>query len=722
MPNLVIVSNRLPVSVKKVDGKLEFFPSTGGLATGLSSYTNKLGTKWIGWPGIPSDGLTEADRAHVARELRKQRCYPVFLTQQQIDEFYSGFSNSVLWPLMHDLPVDPTPPGTWQAYKAVNEQYADEVLRLSSAGSTVWVHDYQLMLMPEMIRRAGRKDRIGFFLHIPFPAAKVLTQISQAKVLLHGLLGADLIGFHTRRYAEQFMSDCEELLGTLRDRDRLLVGKRSVRVTEFPMGIDYTRFEQATKLPANRLNAAKLRRKYRGQKIIVSVDRLDLTKGLVERITAYQTLLRQNPDLLGKVVLVMIVAPSRTDVPAYKKLKLQLDETLESIRDEFETPKWKPVDFIYEVVPLDRVMTYYQMADVAFIAPIIDGMNLVAKEFIASKKDNDGVLVLSETAGAAEELRDAIRVNPAKPQTMVRGLKQAINLPQRELQRRAKTMQKHIREFTVQKWAESFMDNLQRPLPIKPPLPKTLTATRTTRLVKDYAKASKRLLLLDYDGVLRAFETDPAAAKPSAVVTRLLRKLGSDPKNDLMIVSGRSRDDLGTWFGDLPIGLAAEHGALIRRKAGKNWHHTSSSGLEWRREVIDLFEYFAAETPGALVEQKEWAVVWHYRAAKPYYAQKNLVALRRLLRPAVKRYGLRLLEGNKVLEVRPSDVNKRRAAQEWLVHDHDFILCIGDDVTDEDMFTAVPAGSYSIKVGGGQTAANYRLKNVDEVIKLLGRL
>jgi trehalose 6-phosphate synthase/phosphatase len=329
--------------------------------------------------------------------------------------------------------------------------------------------------------------------------------------------------------------------------------------------------------------------------------------------------------------------------------------------------------------------------------------------------------VLSRTIGAAAELKDAIQVNPIERGSLVKGLARALSTPKAEIRRRASRMQQHLQQFTVQNWADLFMGSL--PQSTKNfRRPKVLSTEHQQALIGDYMNASKRLLLLDYDGVLRGFETDPAAAKPSREVVQLLRQLGKDSKNDLMIISGRSKADLGAWFGKLPIAIAAEHGALIRRKGGKNWHKTSSSGLDWRHPVSVLFKHYSNLTPGALVEQKEWAVVWHYRAASPYYAQKHLVALRRLVRPMAEEYDLQILEGNKVLEVRPSDVSKRRAAQEWLIHDHDFMLCIGDDTTDEDMFVALPPHAYTIKVGRGQTHARFRVKNVDEVLNLLAML
>jgi trehalose 6-phosphate synthase/phosphatase len=732
--SLVIVSNRLPVSVRKVDGKLEFFPSTGGLATGLASYTSLPGTKWIGWPGVASDSLTDAERERITKRLRRERCYPVFLTQAQIDEFYSGYSNSVLWPLFHDLELSEQSKNCWPAYKRVNRLFADMVLELTPAGSTIWVHDYQLLLVPEMLRQAERGDRIGHFLHIPFPELSQLRRLREAKYLLRGVLGADLAGFHTRSYAANFVAACDALLGTGAATNYVEHTGRIVHVLDFPMGIDYGRFMEALRQPSNRRALVGLRREYRGLKVILTVDRLDPSKGLVERLEAYRSLLRQNPHLHGRVVMVMVVSPSRTDVREYQRLKERLDALLAEIDAEFgrgtggtngsahasadsggrstetgiQTDAWQPVDYKYETLPLETVMLYYQLADVAFITPLRDGMNLVAKEYLASKPG--GALVLSQTAGAAEELRDAIQVDPGQPWTLVRGLKQALTLPKQELQVRARRMRQHIGKHTVQHWATNFIDTLQRPpQAVQRALPRPLTARRSAALVGAYCKAAKRLILLDYDGTLREFVNDPMAAKPTSELRRVLRRLGENPANEVVLVSGRSKENLAEWFGDLPVALAAEHGAFFRRRGGKNWHRNSQIAPGWQQPITDLFMDHTATTPGAFVEQKNAAVVWHYRAARPYDAQKSLVAIRRQLKPLLAQYGLLMKAGNKVLEVHAADISKGRVAQEWLIHDHDFVLTIGDDTTDEDMFTALSPAAYSIKVGLGTTAARFRL-------------
>lgn len=723
MGNLVIVSNRLPVSVKRVDGVLDFYPSTGGLATALSSYIKKDNCIWIGWPGIASDDLTFAEKKLITNELQKHHCRPIFLTQKQLDEYYNGYSNGVLWPLFHDLPVETGGSATnWKAYQTVNKQFAEAAIELSQPGSTIWVHDYQLMLVPLFIREQRPTDKLGFFLHIPFPSNKKLSTIKEAQSLIEGVLGANLIGFHISSYTKNFLDSCRAHHIGIVGGKQVALAHHAVQVTEFPIGIDYARFVRGLQQSSVRSQYRKLQWKYRGKKVILTVDRLDPTKGLAERLLAYEKLLQQNPDLHRKVVMVMLATPNRTDIDVNKRLKVRVEALVKKINKKFGNDTWEPVEYTYDTLPLESIIPLYERADVAFIAPIRDGMNLVAKEYLASKPKHNGVLVLSSTAGAAEELKDAILVNPKKPATLVEGLSKALTMPKRELTRRASSMQNHIQEFTVQAWADNFIKTLQRSRSMSPVKTKHFSDLQANDTIAAYHGAAKRLLLFDYDGVLRKFVPNPAAAKPNKQVLNLLKRLGGDPCNDLVIVSGRSKEDLGNWFGDLPIALAAEHGAFFRRNGGKNWHKTTNSTTDWQKPVVALFEQYAEMTPGALVERKQWSIVWHYRAASAYYAQKHLVILRRLLVPIVKAHSLSIKEGNKVLEVHPSDISKGRVVQEWLIHDHDFVLCLGDDVTDEEMFASLPHQAISIKVGKGATAARYRIKGVTEVLNFLSKL
>ena len=726
MSQVIIVSNRLPVSVKKEDGELVFYPSIGGIATGLASYADDRRNRWIGWPGIASDELTGNDRQVIVDELAKHNCSPVFLSQRQIDDFYNGYSNTVLWPLFHNLtrraaPDTETRGRWWRTYRSINEQYAAAALNLAETGTRVWVHDYQLLLVPELLR-AGRSDIItGFFLHIPFPAFKTFARLPEYKKLLRGMLGADVVGFHTPSYVANFLESSvaagvADALGT-----ELVIEDRAVRVADFPMGIDYEKYAAATKSKAVKEAVRRYRKRYKRLKVIVAVDRLDPTKGLVERLRAYATLLERNPRLRGKVVFSMVAAPSRTDIPAYQQLTKRLASLVGEINTAYGSPKWQPVDYMNFTQPFEEVTALFQIADVAFIAPLRDGMNLAAKEFVASKHKS-GVLILSETAGAAEELQDALLVNPKRPETLVDALEQALKMRKRELRVRLRRMQQQLATNTVQEWAHEFVSTLQQPVPGTPVIVRTLKGKLELALLNDWRQAKKRLLLLDYDGSLVPFTEDYKAARPPKALIQLLETLSADQATDLVLISGRSAEDLQAWFGHLPINLVAEHGATVKSARGKSWQTIEKVDTQWKKLLQPVLEKYAGLAPGAIVEVKPHSLVWHYRAASPYYAQKYAVILKRVLKPALKKYGLELLQGNKVLEIKNPRITKGMAAQRWLRRDYGFILAIGDDITDEDLFSALPLAAHSIRVGHGRTGAHYRLASSKETVNLLKKL
>jgi len=357
---------------------------------------------------------------------------------------------------------------------------------------------------------------------------------------------------------------------------------------------------------------------------------------------------------------------------------------------------------------------------VAFIAPLRDGMNLAAKEFVASAGGR-GALILSETAGAAGELKDALLVNPRQPETMVDALYEALMMRKRELKRRLKSMRQVLAINTVHDWAKDFVGTLQQPVP-GTHLTRSLNPKLTSKLLADYQGAGRRLLLLDYDGSLVPLVSNFRQATPSSSLLKLLGELCAQPKTDVVLVSGRSAADLQGWFGKLPINLIAEHGAAVRKAGSQNWRTIEKVDTRWKRQLEPVLNSFAQQTPGARVERKDHSLVWHYRSTTPYHAQKNLVGLRTFIRPLLRKYGLEMMRGNKIIEIKNPAVSKGAAAAPWLARRYDFILALGDDITDEELFKVLPATAYSLRVGRGHTAARFRLPGHKDVLALLRRM
>ena len=726
MSQVIIVSNRLPVSVKKVDGHLSFNRTIGGLAGGLSSYVKNRKNIWIGWPGIASDELNEDEKQRVVVELAKYHYVPVFLTRRQIDEFYNGYSNTVIWPLFHNLAAwekdHQKIERWWRTYQRVNELYQRTIVEACAPGSRIWVHDYQLMLVPDMVRKVRADVITGFFLHIPFPSRQVLTRIKHHKQVMKGMLGADVVGLHTPSYVANFLEGGVASGLAVANGSELVIDDRGVSVSDFPMGIDYEKYSSATRSKDVTKAVRYYRKRYKRRKLIVSVDRLDPSKGLIERLTAYHTLLNRNPKLKGKIIFAMVAAPSRTDIPAYRQLSERLSALANEINTEFGTANWQPVDYMNNGKPFEDVTALFRIADVAFIAPLRDGMNLAAKEFVASKR-KPGVLILSQTAGAADELQDALLVDPQQPESLVEALEVGLKMRKRELRRRLKRMKLQLSTNTVHGWAQDFVATLQKPIPGTPAL-RTLTIKGKLErgLLDDYSHAKKRLLLLDYDGSLVPFTENYQQAKPPQSLLTLLDVLGSNTNNAVVLISGRSADDLENWFGDLPINLVAEHGAARKAPGAKSWRTLEEVDNQWKQILKPILEKYAGLAVGARLEIKPHSLVWHYRGVSPYYAQKYTVIIKRILKPHLKSHGLELLQGNKILEIKNPLVSKGTAADRWLSRNYDFVLALGDDMTDEELFAALPPDAYGIKIGRGRTLAPYRLASYKQTRALLKKL
>ena len=430
MPRLIVVSNRLPVSITKSAGEIHLARSAGGVATGLSSLCRSYEGVWIGWPGTTSEKLTDVEKDEIAVKLADEDCLPVFLSQKQVQNYYRGFSNKTIWPLFHYFPSNTIYEDRfWKTYKQVNEIFCDEVIKLAKPSDRIWIHDYQLMLLPQMIRERVAGAKIGFFLHIPFPSFELFRLLLWREEILNGLLGADLIGFHTYDYVRHFLSSVSRIAGLEQSLGKLNVGNRIVKVDAFPMGINYEKYSQAAKAADTQEEIRKIRRKVGDRKIIISVDRLDYTKGIIKRLEAFDLFLSENPGYKEKVTLIVVAVPSRTEVVYYKTVRSELEHRVGRVNGEHSTIGWMPVWYLYRFLTFERLTALYNVADVALVTPLRDGMNLIAKEFVAAKTDGKGVLVLSETAGAASELGEALIVNANNKAATARAIKEALEMP-----------------------------------------------------------------------------------------------------------------------------------------------------------------------------------------------------------------------------------------------------------------------------------------------------
>lgn len=717
MSKTIIVSNRLPVRILEESNALSFTPSEGGLATGLGSIYQHGNNIWIGWPGKT---IEHSKEQLVSNELNKLRLEPVFLSDEEIKGYYEGFSNELLWPIFHYTSTYAQfDPESWETYKRVNEKFCEVVLRHLEPGDTLWVHDYQLLLLPGMVREKLPDVTIAFFQHIPFPSQEIFRLIPWRKELLKGMIGADLIGFHTFDDVRHFISAATHLLSLKVDANHLIAGNRAVAVEPFPMGIDFKKFSELSKAPKVQENIKELKTLYKDQKIILSIDRLDYSKGILQRLQAFELFLQEHPEQHEKIVFYMIVVPSRDTVPEYQKLKHEIDRTVGNINANYRSLNWLPIIYFYQSFAIENLSALYNLADVCLITSLRDGMNLVSKEYVASRNDNKGVLILSEMAGASKELIDAIIVNPTNIYELKEAVETALIMPEEEVVERMSSMRFMVAKFNISHWVKIFMERLKEVKRTQESMKTKSINSSVLRQIKNaYSSAKERLILLDYDGTLVEFKKQIEQAVPDEELYSLLDTLQSDPKNTLIIISGRNHKTLENWFGKKTYRLIAEHGAWS--KTNDQWVQIPGLSSSWKEKVNALMEAFSDRTPGSFIEEKSHSLVWHYRKVQKGLGDLRGNELLDNLRYLTAPDGLQLLNGNKVIEVKNTEVNKGKATLKSLDSGNfDFILAMGDDYTDEDTFKALPEDSFTIKVGSDSSAARYFVDNPTQVRKFL---
>ncbi len=704
---LIIISNRLPVRAQTDEHGISFIRSEGGLATGLGSLETKIEKHWIGWPGLYAED--DKQEKHIRKELKKQNFHPVFLNPDQIENFYEGYSNKVIWPLCHYFFAHiEYKTEYWEAYQEVNKLFSIAANELIQPDDIVWVQDYQLMLLPGMIRKEHKELSIGYFHHIPFPSYELFRVLPERAEILEGLIGADLIAFHTHDYMRHFISSAYRVLDLDFTLDEAQVGNRVVHVDTFPMGINFDLYHDTILKPEVKEIATTLHKEYGNEKLILSVDRLDYSKGIVHRLNGFEQFLENNPEYKEKVSLAMIVVPSRDSVDIYADLKTSIEQTISNINGKYATMNWTPIHYFYRSFPFEELIAMYHIADIGLVTPLRDGMNLVAKEYVATKRDNPGVLILSEMAGAAIELTEALIVNPNDAKAIENAILQAIEMPEGEQFERIQQMQEVISRQTVNKWADDFFQELtyikQQTSDLQD---KQISRIDSDKIINEYKNAKKRLIILDYDGTLAPFRKRPQDAAPSEELLSILRKLAADEKNTVVISSGRDHQTLDKWLGDLPILFAAEHGAFFKEDGV--WHENISFP-QWNDEIIDIFQQITNRTPKSKIEIKKTAIVWHYRNTDAWLADLRVKQLiNRLINPC-SRLNLQVMRGNKIVEIKSPDFSKGTEAKRLLAKDnYDYVMAMGDDVTDDDMFHALPDDSITIKIGENSDYAKYNL-------------
>ena len=715
---LINVSNRLPITI---DGD-QIKRSSGGLVAALAGLpANEYEAHWLGWPG----GAVETDQQEeIARRLvEEQGCTPVFLTEKEAAAHYEGFSNSSVWPLLHCMPdYLRYEAGWWEAYQAVNQRFADQVLSTATEDSLVWVHDYQLLLVPAMLRAARPGLRIGFFLHTPFPAYDVFRCHPRRRELVEGMLGADLLGFHTLGYLRHFRSAALRLLDVTAEINHVRTADgHGAMLGVYPIGIHAAKFNETLDAPGHAERQRKFRDTFQGKQIVLSVERMDYTKGILHRLEAVDCYLAglENRD---EIKFIFVSVPSREGVEEYQDLRAEVESRVGRLNGKYATLHNSPIHFIHGSVEFDDLCALYSIADAGLVTPLVDGMNLVAKEFLACQRGRFAPLILSEFAGAAEELVGALLVNPYDPPTVAANIARALTMPAEERQRRGEGMHARVMDFDAAWWAKSFIDDLSAPVAARQEAGGNGEVAELARRLEEAAEAGAKILLfLDYDGTLRDIMANASDAYPTAELRALFDDLATRANVEVTIISGRRGTDLEKFCGDYPFALIAEHGAATRPPGEKTWTWQPDDGGAWRKDVRAILRLYEQATPGSHVEEKRTSLVWHYRQVEEEFGEWKARQLTEELAVLTTDAPVRVRRGKKIVEIVATQTSKGAAVGRRLQdEDGDWLaLCAGDDTTDESMFALETERLLSVKVGPGATAAQYRVNDPAALIRLL---
>ncbi|MCF8381542.1 MAG: bifunctional alpha,alpha-trehalose-phosphate synthase (UDP-forming)/trehalose-phosphatase [Bacteroidales bacterium] len=732
MSRIFFVSNLLPLKVSvNEQNRVTLENRIGGFSSGLTNFYKENSSAWLGTTGLCDKNLNSNQKIEVEKELEKRDCYTLCLKKKDRSRFLDGYANKTIWPVFHYFQEIATYKNDdWKSYVKVNQKYADRLAELIRPDDKIWIHDYHLMLLPKMLREKFPDLSIGYFQHIPFPSFEIFRMIPHRIEILEGLLGADLIGFHTYDYERHFLSSVRRLLGLETYFNQIRYEKRVLKADNFPMGIDYEKYNNKA-LELINATPPELKefknqiethiRRQPENKIILSIDWLDYSKGLLNRILSFKIFLKNYPEMHGKVTLLLFVTPPNESISEYKKIKSQLDEQVGTINSEYGRIDWTPIHYLYTELSFDELVQVFLCSDVALITPTRDGMNLIAKEYVASRPGKMGVLILSELAGAAKELGEALIVNPNSHAEIADSIYRALTMEEAEVFEMNSALQKRLSTYTESKWAKDFISSLESVKKLQAfNLTKKLNISLSSIIKKAYDKSEKRIIFLDYDGTLQGFFKNPQDAKPDEDLYKIINKLASDQQNHIIIISGRDKETLTEWFRGIDhLNFIAEHGVWYRED-NDEWQMMDAIDKEWMKIIRPTLEFYVDRTPRSFIETKNYSLVWHYRKADPDLGLQRSLELKDELQSLVTNLNLEIMDGDNVIEIKNAGINKGRASLSRMGNqEFDFILAIGDDWTDEFTFNAMPEKAYTIKVGNKPTRANYYVENFNNVREFL---
>lgn len=711
--------------------------------------------------------LDSDDKDHIeeliSNDHKTANVHPIWLLRRD-QQRWRQYAENVIWPAFHYIMGTPSDGREesqwWYDYVKFNEAYASKIVQNYKEGDIIWIHDYYLMLLPQLIRMQLPNAIVGFFMHCPFPSSEYFRALPKRQQLLDGMLGANKISFQNYSFARHFLSSCKRILGAETTPDSVAMYGETIHIDALPVGIDVDKIEKDCFNKEIDLKVKAIRELHHGKKIIVGRDRLDTVRGVVQKLQAFETFLEMYPDLRDKVTLIQVSSPN---VLHSTKVETQVTELVSSINGKFGSLNSTPVEHYQMRIPKEDYFALLRVADLCVISSVRDGMNTTALEYVVAQKFNQSPLILSEFSGASGVLKDAIIVNPWDSVSVAKAIYDGLTA---DAAKKDHWESKLIKSVTpIEKWTSAFLKDLIDESVGGPQRNLTSSLNRPL-LLEHYKQSDRRLFLFDYDGTLTPIVNDPAAAIPSARLIDILEKLSEDPRNQIWIISGRDQAFLERWLGkNHKLGLSAEHGCFMK-DIGSDWVNLAAKfDMSWQRKVEDIYVRYTDKTPGSHIEKKKVALTWHYRRADPELGEFHAKQLMEELQSTIAtQYDVEVMSGKANVEVRPRFLNKGEivkrlvltrhgAAQgdgnvDDLHHKHeelpDFVVCIGDDSTDEDMFKKLieiehnweadinahknerfdSFGIYPIKVGPASkaTAATSHLNDPAQVLDTLGLL
>ncbi|KAJ2785426.1 hypothetical protein H4R18_000509 [Coemansia javaensis] len=695
----------------------------------IGNYTDPAGEQ------RPCDSLSEKSRANIRSALSKHNAVPVFVDEAVAHGHYEGYSKQALWPLLHYMSWDdahPEQPTWWASYIEANRLFAAAIDAIYQDGDIVWIHDYHLLLLPELLRAQRPAATIGLFLHSPFPSSELFRSLPRRKEILRGMLGATSIGFQTYSYARHFLSSCTRVLGLESTPAGIDNNGSTVKIGVFPIGIDARNVQERRAQPGVLAKMKTLREMLAGKRIIIGRDRLDEVAGIKQKLEAFERFLQMYPEWQSNVVLIQVTQPGQSQQP---KLEAKISELVTSINSNYGSIEFMPVMYHHTFLNTDEYMALLNIADLCLITVIRDGMNTGSLEYVVCQEDKHSPLVLSEFTGTAGSVSGAVQINPWDYEGVAQAIDTALRMGADEKKERYEQMRKHVMRHDAQHWAATVVQDLRA----------TVLAGKTTNetpalslphLARSFSDAKRRMILLDYDGTLTPITNIPAQALPPPEMLAALRRLCADPRNFVAVISGRDRAFLELHLGDVKgLALSGEHGSFIRYPGGDWINLLDEMDMGWKDEVMSIFTFYTERTVGATIEAKETSITWHYRNADPEYGEfQAKECMTHLEDSVVSKLPVEILVGKKCLEVRPISVNKGEIVKRLMgatPEQWDFVACAGDDKTDEDMFRALrgmdlPAAAdyFTIIVGPPEkkSCAAWRLRSSHDVVDALAQL